>query len=59
MNSKKIRKFVNNIIQENYLNDDVFINNVINSTIKFNDIENNFCPSKIEYFDTDNNKTKK
>ena len=59
MNSKKIRKFVNNIIQKNYLNDDVFINNVINSTIKFNDIENNFCPSKIEYFDTDNNKTKK
>lgn len=45
-NSKKIRKFVNNIIQENYLKDDIFINNIINSTIKFNEIENNFCPSK-------------
>ena len=40
-NSKKIRKFVNNIIQENYLKDDVFINNIINSTIKFNDFVNN------------------
>ena len=56
-NSKKIRKFVNNIIQENYLKDDIFINNIINSTIKFNEIENNFCPSKIEFFDTDTNKT--
>ena len=40
-NSKKIMKFVNNIIQENYLKDDVFINNIINSTIKFNDFVNN------------------
>ena len=39
----KIRKFVDNIIQEKYQKDKLFILNIVNTNIKFNEIEYNLC----------------
>lgn len=58
-NPKKIRKYVNDIIQENYPKDENFINSILSTKIKFNNIEKNFCPTKLEYYDEDKDKYEK
>ena len=58
-NPKKIRRYVNNIIQEYFLKDEIFINNVLSTTIKYNDTLKNFCPSKLEFYDEDKDKYEK
>ena len=47
----KIRKFVNNIIQEKYQKEELFILDIVNTNIKFNEIEYILCPYKIQYYD--------
>ena len=47
-NPKKIRKHVNDIIQENYPKDE---NSILSTKMNFNYIEKNFCPTKLEYYD--------
>ena len=58
-NPKKIRKYVNDIIQENYPKDENFINSILSTKINFNNTEKNFCPSKLEYYDEDKDKYEK
>ena len=41
-NPKKIRKYVNDIVQENYPKDENFINSIFSSKINFNNIEKIF-----------------
>ena len=41
-NPKKIRKYVNDIIQENYPKDENFINSILSTKINFNNTEKNF-----------------
>ena len=47
-NPKKIRKHVNEIIQENYPKDE---NSILSTKMNFNYIEKNFCHTKLEYYD--------
>lgn len=58
-NNRKIINLINKIKQKLYPNDDKFINNILNTTIKYNNIEYNFVPVKYKYHDQKTNKNEK
>ena len=58
-NNKIIMNLVHKIKQEKFQIDDKFINNILNTTISYNDINYNFVLVKYEYHDIKTNKTEK